>query len=612
MPRIPTYERQLGPQSPQFQPTPLQVQPGAAGEDIWKAVQQAGKDLQQVSGDLFKIAKGERQRNDIYETKKVYADASKQLNEAMYGENGYLVLSGRNADGVYEKAQQRIEEIGKAAKERLQNDDQRWRFDQMFGGDVVQGLKQVIAHQTEQRRVGEIDTTKSLRSTAVNDFVAGAGNDEAMDLAMDKVRSTTLSLAKLQGWSPEQTEGEFENQRSIAVQGVVNQYLERGDPMKAKEFFEKKKDLIAGKDQPALAGKIKSEVEAFELERDVNASMVQVSALPYAERLKFVEQLPVGTEQQRKVRGLVSMQVNALEENRKRQEAESSFKAAESVYNRIAAARSDSSKAMPTVMEIEKLDLPGDVKARLMNEVDSRTSRVETTEAKTAKAGAELRLTVAKLNGRLDYEALGKELSNLDAPGMRYWADQVLQEKTAAQKQDAKDKESAVSRAEARSVASEMMQAAGIAQKKTPELWSKVLRRVDAMIDRGGWRSFRELEDAIQRELDMGVIRDSGYFRDDRVRRVEARQPDGTLNPDWYLKPDDAGEQRTKDLLRSRGLPTDENSIEDAYTYMIDKYGDAWPRVDEGASMEPEAGEEEKAEDGTTAVFTEKTGGIPR
>jgi len=119
MPRIPTYERRIGSESPKFQPTPLHMQPGAAGEDIWKAVQQAGKDLQQVSGDLFKIAKGERQRNDIYETKKVYADASRQLNEAMYGENGYLVLSGQNADGVYEKAQQRIEEIGKAAKERL-------------------------------------------------------------------------------------------------------------------------------------------------------------------------------------------------------------------------------------------------------------------------------------------------------------------------------------------------------------------------------------------------------------------------------------------------------------------------------------------------------------
>jgi len=492
----------------------------------------------------------------------------------------------------------------------------------MFGGDVVQGLKQVIAHQTEQRRVGEIDTTKSLRSTAVNDFVAGAGDDEAMDLAMDKVRSTTLSLAKLQGWSPEQTESEFEKQRSIAVQGVVNQYLERGDPMKAKEFFEKKKDLIAGTDQPVMIGKIKSEVEAFELERDVNASMAQMSALPYAERLKFVEQLPVKTEQQRKVRGLVSMQVNALETNRERQETERQCKLTASIWDRINAARVNASQTMPTVMEIEKLDLPGDVKARLMNEVDSRNSRVETTEARTAKAGAELRLTVAKLNGQLDYEALGKELSNLDAPGMRYWADQVLQEKAAAQKQAERDTASAVSRTEARSVASEMMQGAKISQKKDPELWSKVLRRVDAMIDRGGWKSFDDLEKAIQHELDMGVIRDSGFLRDDRVRRVEARQPDGTLNPDWYLEPDDAGEQRTKDLLRSRGLPTDEDSIEDAYTYMQTKYGDAWPRVDEQAaaksdantpaSMEPEVGEKDKAKDGREAMFTEKTEGTPR
>ncbi|MGE4443352.1 MAG: hypothetical protein AB7D27_18000, partial [Desulfomicrobium sp.] len=416
----------------------------------------------------------------------------------------------------------------------------------------------------------------------------------------------------------EQTEGEFENQRSIAVQGVVNQYLERGDPMKAKEFFEKKKDLIAGTDQPAMAGKIKSEVEAFELERDVNTSMAQLSAMPYVERLKFVEQLPVKTEQQRKVRGLVSMQVNALETNRERQETERQCKLTASIWDRINAARVNASQ-MPTVMEIEKLDLPGDVKSRLMNEVDSRTSRVETTEARTAKAGAELRLTVAKLNGQLDYEALGKELPNLDVSSVRYWGDQVLQEKAAAQKQAERDTASAVSRTEARSVASEMMQGAGIAQKKTPELWSKVLRRVDAMIDRGGWKSFDDLEKAIQHELDMGVIRDSGYFSDDRVRRVEARQPDGALNPDWYLEPDDAGEQRTKDLLRSRGLPADEDSIEDAYTYMQTKYGDAWPKVDEAPAgptagkpdaNTPVVGEEEKKYSGRTSVLTEKAGGM--
>jgi hypothetical protein len=236
-----------------------------------------------------------------------------------------------------------------------------------------------------------------------------------------------------------------------------------------------------------------------------------------------------------------------------------------------------------TAKDIESFEsvLPASEIQGFLEFAQKRADTAQTTEARTAKAGAELRLTVAKLNGRLDYEALGKELSNLDAPGMRYWADQVLQEKTAAQKQDAKDKESAVSRAEARSVASEMMQGAKISQKKDPELWSKVLRRVDAMIDRGGWKSFDELEKAIQHELDMGVIRDSGFLRDDRVRRVEARQPDGALNPDWYLEPDDAGEQRTKDLLRSSGLPTDEDSIEDAYTYMQTKYGDAWPRVDE-------------------------------
>jgi len=380
VPRIPIYQRQLGPQSPQFQPAPMRVQPGAAGEDIWKAAAQAGKDLQQVSGDLFKIAKEEKQRNDIYETKKVYADASKQLNEAMYGENGYLTLSGQNADGVYEKAQQRIEEIGKAARERLQNDDQQWRFDQVWSGDAVQGLKQVLAHQTEQRRVGEIDTTTALLGTAVNNFVASAGDDEAMTKAMDKVRDNILSLAKLNGWSQEQAQAKFDEQHSLALQGVINQYLSRGDPMKAKEIFDEHGVVIAPKDRPAMAGKIKSEVEAFELERDVNTSMAQLSAMPYAERLKFVEQLPVKTEQQRKVRGLVSRQVNALEENRKRQEAESSFKAAESVYNRITAARSDSSKTMPTVMEIERLDLPAHLKNSLMNEVDARTAPLKAAE----------------------------------------------------------------------------------------------------------------------------------------------------------------------------------------------------------------------------------------
>ncbi|MGE4471086.1 MAG: hypothetical protein AB7D47_13210, partial [Desulfovibrio sp.] len=201
MPTIPKYQRHVGSDVPMFQQTPLRVQPGAADEDIWKAAAQAGKDLQQAAGGVLDIVAEEKRRNDIYETKKVYADASKQLNESLYGENGYLTLSGQNADGVYEKAQQRIEEIGKTARERLQNDGQQWRFDQLWSGDKANAGRLALRHQSEQRLKSELDTTNSMLSTAVNDFVASAGDDKSMDLAMDKVRANVESLADLNGWS---------------------------------------------------------------------------------------------------------------------------------------------------------------------------------------------------------------------------------------------------------------------------------------------------------------------------------------------------------------------------------------------------------------------------
>ncbi|MGE4194722.1 MAG: hypothetical protein AB7E51_15150 [Pseudodesulfovibrio sp.] len=247
--RVPKYQRQQVEQFQPFRPGDLSQ---AFGVGNWAAAERTGERLQQAGSEVFEIAAQEKKRDDIRRTKDVYLNQTKQLQQLMHGENGFLTRMGNNAEGSYDEVNKQLEEIREQAMGDLANERQQQLFADMWDRDATQASGQVLTHQTKQLKLGEIETTKSLLDEHVNEYIAATGDDEAQFHARAKIESDVRSQASLAGWSTEETKAYLGEQEAKAHIGVINTYLARNNPEEAQKYYDEAKEGIPGSMRPKV------------------------------------------------------------------------------------------------------------------------------------------------------------------------------------------------------------------------------------------------------------------------------------------------------------------------------------------------------------------------
>ena len=111
--------------------------PDAFGGSAARALTQAGQQAQGLGGELMRLEKIEKDRDDAATVLDATAEASNRMRKSLYGEGGLFTRTGGNADGVTDLALETADTIGRDVAKALQDAGTAGRLQQNVDGAVT-------------------------------------------------------------------------------------------------------------------------------------------------------------------------------------------------------------------------------------------------------------------------------------------------------------------------------------------------------------------------------------------------------------------------------------------------------------------------------------------
>jgi hypothetical protein len=249
----------------------------AAPDDFGAGIGQGLAGLAQGVGQVADVMSQLREVEDLTAAKEADNALAAWKREALYGEAGYLSLSGKAAvdarAGVEKGFEDKRRELGAA----LKSPGAQRRFMEA-AEDRFEGFAETLAgHSSLERKRWIMDTSVSRLTTFGQDAVAAATDPAGIDRAIAGGQDELARQAALEGWSPETLQLKSEQY----VSGIhANVAISRAaqDPLAAAAYFETHRDAMTGPDQLTLEQALGPAVTSERAKQETAAILDRIDA----------------------------------------------------------------------------------------------------------------------------------------------------------------------------------------------------------------------------------------------------------------------------------------------------------------------------------------------
>lgn len=243
MVKVPTYERNVSLRPDYQQGIDVRATPEAFGADIGRGMQRLGQGLDQFADAMRQVQEIE----DTARAKEADNAFAGWARERMYGEGGFMTLSGKAAvDGrsAFEKeAEQKRMEFGKGLTPGAAQ-----AYDRASQARVQSIYQQSIVHTAQERKRWVTEASAARLDTFAEDALAVYNNPAQVDKNIAAGQAEIRQQAQLLGWDADTTTNREKEYISSVRLNVALRTL-ADDPVAAKAYFDAHKDQITGPHQ---------------------------------------------------------------------------------------------------------------------------------------------------------------------------------------------------------------------------------------------------------------------------------------------------------------------------------------------------------------------------
>lgn len=239
-----------------------QASPQSFGSAVGEAAQKLGMSMENAGDMLMKHQVAYWQMRNETLAKEADVSASRALVDAQYNTtDGFMYKFGKDAVDGMPAVLKKVDDIRQGALKSLPNEHSRDMFDQVFLRRMQYTQESMAGHAGQENKKWQIGTSQSRIDNEMNMLTSTAYDDDKFNMHLATVKAETLSLAELQGMSPEQTKKLMDHNTGEAWQTRLNAIAVH-NPDDARNLFSLHADEIDALHRPVIDQHLKTHQEA--------------------------------------------------------------------------------------------------------------------------------------------------------------------------------------------------------------------------------------------------------------------------------------------------------------------------------------------------------------
>lgn len=276
MVKVPLYEQNIQ-QRPIFQQTLTpNATPEAFGADIGRGLQQLGQGVNQAATAFAQV----QQLEDTARAKEADNNYATWTRERMYGDGGFMNLSGRAAVDARTAFEQEAEAKRREFGATLTGGAAQ-SYSDASTARLNQTLQTSIVHTANERKVWFNDASTARLNTFSEDAVAAYANPAKVNMNIAAGQAEIRQQAAMLGWDADtlkNREAEFvsEVRLNTALRTMA------ADPVAAKKYYDENKDQFTGPHQYKFEEALKVPLAAENVKRYTADFFTQAATAPTA------------------------------------------------------------------------------------------------------------------------------------------------------------------------------------------------------------------------------------------------------------------------------------------------------------------------------------------
>ncbi len=510
-------------------------------QNVLKQQDQMNSSIQNFSQTIGRIQDEARNQADQLVVLEKRKEFEKVKDQELFSPQGALMAQGKNAFEASQKANENLSLAGKNLIDSLQSDNQKLLFNHYLSEQQIDIGHRLTTHTAKEIQSYDNELTKSsiegLRNRALTDF--SDPNKIAANLAEQEI--LIRQMGQRVGLSDEAISNEVLNQRSNTHIGILSKMAANEMDIGATKYFNAVKDSMTENDQIKATRMLQESSYRGQSQRFVDAILQKGGSLE--EGLKQAQQI-----QEPRLREETENRLYRVINMRKQADDLRQEKIQMSALNLI-----DQGKGIDSIPvdQWSSLDdnrrkgIMGYIAAKARGE-DKRTDWETYYDLKEMAASSPD--TFQKINV-LDYQ---NKLSNADLKGIIDLQTQIKSGKKNALDGFLTDKD----------IVKGAMESAGIKDKKAQAEFMAV---IDSEKVRNPRMNNDDLRKVVNEKLTK-VITDKGFIFDSTKFQYQLDGATDEIQGVKYNTIPREDKSRISDLLKSKGMPVTERSIEMLYT----------------------------------------------
>lgn len=266
MPRVDAYDTLQVPLRAEYQQN---VDRSAATAEAFGAG--IGRGLQQVGQGVNQLADVETelmQRDAETEARDALNKTDRTMNDAAYGENGYLYSQGKDALDRQQAYKDRLEQIRSEGGAKL-SARARQIYDQASQAKVTSELGTAMQHAGREKVKWQDDTDTNRVKLFQDEGLAAYQDDAKIAGSIQGQHGIIDSMAKRKGWDPATTKLAKLEAQSTTYSSVAMQRAQT-DPLAAKKYIDDHKDDMTAEDYLKIDKTLQPAIEDARAQQEVN------------------------------------------------------------------------------------------------------------------------------------------------------------------------------------------------------------------------------------------------------------------------------------------------------------------------------------------------------
>lgn len=237
-------------------PTPRATAPGpeAFGGSIASALSQAGAELEAH-------AKRMQEERDAIKGLNLTVEAQQRVTNILYGENGYMLQEGLNADGVYKRFSEDYNKIIEEIAAKAENTNQRNVLIQSMLRQLPAYQSQISKHEAAEMQKARVQQLNANLASLTEAAIASKGDPEAMATLTQEAERVATAIYGSYGEEPVKLA--MDEWHNNVHSGIISNLLANDELEAAKDYYEQNKDKISTANQTKIEGFIKDKEEVI-------------------------------------------------------------------------------------------------------------------------------------------------------------------------------------------------------------------------------------------------------------------------------------------------------------------------------------------------------------